>query len=496
MSAVTLFWLLTIILCGSFLFISWKMKDKADLSFSHYAIAGGTFPMFLIFFTQFATIMGAGNFMGHAGSGYVNGLPWLVFIAGEQGSKIIFAVAFAAFAGQFTYNTFPEMIDDLLTRDKVTRGLAGILASLIMIAWVGGQGKAFGDLFSVFTGVSAVPIIFLFTAIFVVYTTLGGIYSVVWTDFIQGLICIVAATAFYLYAFSQVNFSFAEIGARLAAVGKADLWSFAGVSPVRLLTMFTTGCVGILVAQIYWQRCFAAKTPRTARHGLLWSGIIAIIMTMLTAVVGMIILTLNQDLAQGDVMPWFLLNCVPLIISATVFVLILAAGMSSADSNLNSAAVLIVNDVIKPFAKNLGDKQLIKLAKILTFVIGFASALAAVFASSIISMFSRAYQMAGAGLVPLLVIGLLWKEQPKNKFDMGKRNSKVTPWGARVSIVSGSVLTQVTALGDNRLLWALLISSILLVVVSLATQNTKLPQSLQSEGFIGVNSKLNGTSEG
>lgn len=489
MSAGTLFWILTIVLCGAFLVVSWKMKDKADISFSNYAIGGGTFPMFLIFFTQFATIMGAGNFMGHAGSGYVNGLPWLVFIAGEQGSKIIFALVFAGLAGRFTYNTFPEMIDDLVTRDKVTRALAGVLASCIMIAWVGGQGKAFGDLFATFTGANSVPIILLFSAIFIVYTTLGGIYSVVWTDFIQGIICVVAATAFYLFAFSQVNFSFAEIGSRLNAVGMGEMWSFAGTSGVRLVTMFLTGCIGILVAQIYWQRCYASKGPKTAKHGLLWSGVIAIIMTMLTALVGIIILTMNQDLGQNDVMPWFLLNHVPLIISATVFVLILAAGMSSADSNLNSAAVLVVNDLIVPFAKNVDDKQQIKLAKIFTVVLGVFAAVAAIYASSIISLFSRAYQMAGAGLVPLLTIGLLWKEKPKDRFDMGKQNSKVTPWGARVGIVAGAVLSQIGALGEYKLIIALAVSCVLVIVVSMLTRNVKLPASVQSPGFTGVNTK-------
>jgi SSS family solute:Na+ symporter len=445
--------------------------------------------MYLIFFTQFATIMGAGNFMGHAGSGYANGLPWLVFIAGEQGAKVIFALVFAGLAGRFCYNTFPEMIDDLITRDKVTRALAGLLASCIMVAWVGGQGKAFGDLFAMFSGADPVPIIFLFTVIFVIYTTVGGIYSVVWTDFLQGVICVVTAVVFYSYALAEVNFSFAEIGARLNAVGKGDLWSFAKTDTVRLVTLFVTGFVGILVAQIYWQRCYAAKDSRTACHGLLWSGIIAIVMTMLTAVVGFIILTMNQDLKQSEVMPWFLMNHVPLIVSATVFVLILAAGMSSADSNLNSSAVLLVNDLITPFCKNMQDKTAVRLAKIFTVVLGAFAAVAAIYASNIIALFSRSYQMAGAGLVPLLTIGMLWKEKPGERFQMGKRNSRVTPWGARVGIVVGAVLSQITSLGPNRLLWALAASSVCVVIVSLKTRGSKLPDSQVSEGFTGVNSK-------
>ncbi len=473
MSLGTMIWLITFLMCGAFMYISIKVKDKAELSFSNYAIGGKSFPMYLIFFTQFATIMGVGNFVGHAGSGYDVGISWMAFILGEQGSKIIFALFIAGFAGKFTYNTFPELLDDLITKDKTTRALAGVLASCIMIAWVGGQGMALGSIFSVVTGVSPLPIILLFSTVFIIYTTLGGIYSVVWTDLLQGVLVVIFGVIFYVFAFKEINFSFAEIGTRLEALGRADMWAFDVSDPMKIINMVVTGTIGILVAQIYWQRCFSATDTKTARNGMLYSGIIAILAVMLTAFVGMIIYTINQDLAPGDAMAWYMMNRVPVAIAGAIFALVLAAGMSSADSNLNSAAVLITNDLIKPFKPDATDAQLVKYAKLLTVVIGIFAALGAIYASSIMSLFSRAYSMAGAGLVPLLVIGLLWKERADEVHEKGVKNSKVTPWGARVSIVSGAVLSQINALGSNKVLIALAVASVLLVVVSLATKNNK-----------------------
>lgn len=471
MTLGTTLWIITVLMCGAFLGISLKVKDKAELSFSNYAIGGKTFPMHLIFFTQFATIMGVGNFVGHAGSGYSTGLSWMAFILGEQGSKIIFALFIAGFAGRFTYNTFPELLDDLITKDKVTRAMAGVLASSIMIAWVGGQGKALGNIFSVVTGVDPLPVILLFSAVFIIYTTLGGIYSVVWTDLLQGILVLIFGVIFYVCAFKEVNFSVGEIGVRLQALGRADMWEFGISDPMKIINMIVTGTIGILVAQIYWQRCFSATDTKTAKNGMLYSGIIAILAVMLTALVGMIIFTIKQDLAPGDAMAWFMMNRIPVAVAGMVFALVLAAGMSSADSNLNSASILIVNDLIKPFKPETTDQQLVKYAKWLTAVIGVFAALGAIYASSILSLFSRAYSMAGSGLVPLLVIGLLWKEKP-DAHEKGKKNSKVTPWGARVSIVAGAVLSQINALGSNKVLIALAVSAILLVVVSLATQKT------------------------
>jgi len=112
------------------------------------------------------------------------------------------------------------------------------------------------------------------------------------------------------------------------------------------------------------------------------------------------------------------------------------------------------------------------------------SAIGGIYANSIMSLFSRAYSMAGAGLVPLLVIGLLWKEESGLDPTMGKKNSKVTPWGSRVSIIVGAVLSQVSALGQNAILIALGASAVSLVVVSLLTKNVSPNPKFVSQGNV------------
>ncbi|AEE90234.1 Na+/solute symporter [Tepidanaerobacter acetatoxydans Re1] len=472
MSLGTLLWMATIVLGIFFLWISFKVSHKASASFADYSIAGGSLPLFLIFFTEFANIMGVGNFVGHAAKGYANGLPWLFFILGEQGSKIIFALIFAGFAGRFTYNTYIEMIDDLIVKDKVTRVIAAILACSIMIAWTGGQAKGFGSIFHVITGANPVPIVFLFTAIYIIYTTVGGYYSLVWMDFVLGLLVIVFGSMFYFEAFKAVNFSFAEIGTRLAAMGKAEMWSLSGADYSVALANFVTGCVGILAAQMYWQSCFAAKDSRTARNGLLSSGTIAIIFVMLTAIVGMIIYTINPNLTGEDPMPWFMMNMVPTTVAVGIFMCIMAAGMSSADSNLNSATVLMTNDIVAVFKPDLTDAQLVTIVRALTVIVGILAAVISIYSDSILGLFSRAYSMAGGGLVPLLIVGLLWKERPDESFEMGKCNSKVTPWGARVGMIVGAVLSQIDALGTFKILIALGVSALLIIVISMFTRTS------------------------
>jgi SSS family solute:Na+ symporter len=180
-----------------------------------------------------------------------------------------------------------------------------------------------------------------------------------------------------------------------------------------------------------------------------------------------------------------MLNEVAPVVTVMIFILVFAAGMSSADSNLNAAAILITNDLVRPFRKNeMTDAEMIKLTRILTVAIGAAAAFGGIYASTIMSLFSKAYSMAGAGLVPLLVIGLLWKENSAEEHTMSKKNSKITPWGARVGIVVGSVLSQMPALGPNAVLIALTASAVCIVVISLLTQNVKNNPKFVSEGNV------------
>ncbi|NPV69566.1 MAG: sodium:solute symporter family protein [Firmicutes bacterium] len=456
-------WAITIVFCGIFLWISFKVQDKASESFSAYAIAGGTLPLILILFTDIATIMGVGNFIGHAAQGFTKGLSHLPFVFGEQGSKVIFALVFAGMAGRFTYHTLSEMMEDLLHRDKISRAIVGVLTTCIMIAWVGGQGKGLGDIFAVFTGTDPTLMIVLFSAVFIVYTMLGGIYSVVWTDLLQGIIVVLFGMVFYFYAFAPVNWSLSTLGQRLTAAGLGNLWSMS-MPAVKLLELFITGCFGILAAQIYWQRCFAAKDSATARNGMLISGILVIFATSLTAMVGLVARSINPGLQANSAMPWMMMTQVPLGVTAVVFTLILAAAMSSADSNLNSAAVIVVNDLIRPFVKK-SDKELVSLAKWLTVVLGVFACYAAVKATSIIGLFSKAYTLAGGSVVPVLLVGLLWKKDYSRPFEMGEHNSRLTAWGSRLGLIVGAAVSWFSGI-----LYGVAASAVVTLIVSAVTQ--------------------------
>lgn len=470
MSNAAILWLLTGVFCAAFAIISMRAKDKAGISFKSYSIGNGDFPFIFLFFTYFATIMGAGNFFGHAGSAYESGLPWLVYIFGEQGAKLLFALVFAGMAGAFTYKTLPEMIDDLVVNDKVTRAIMAVMITILLVAMTGGQSKALGQIFAEFTGMNPNAIMIMFSLVFILFTCFGGIYSVIWNDLMQGILCVVFSAIFYVFTFSKVDFSLAVLGERLTEVGRAELWSFSSVSTGNLINKFLTGLIGILVSQVIWQRCFSSRDSKQAKNSLLLSGTICIIFTSLTALVGLVIVTLNQGLDANTAMSWYMANVLPRGLVFCLYLLVLCAGMSTADSALNSCAIVIVNDIIHPLFPKMDDRKLVASAKIVTVFVGIASCAAGIYSNSIYSLISGSNQLAASAMAPLVCIGLFWKRS-KGAHQQGRLNSLVTPWGARASLIAGFAAALFPISKDTATITAVLLGSAALLVVSLVTKD-------------------------
>lgn len=89
MDLMALTWIASIVMSVFFILMSFLWRKEASKSFTNFAIAGGTLPFVLILFTDIATIMGVGNFVGHSTKGYLVGLSNIPFVVGEQGAKIL-----------------------------------------------------------------------------------------------------------------------------------------------------------------------------------------------------------------------------------------------------------------------------------------------------------------------------------------------------------------------------------------------------------------------
>lgn len=406
----------------------------ANKSFTAFAIGGGALPVIYVIFTSIASQFGSGNFIGHGDSGYLLGLPWIPFVIGEQFALAVFAFLFARFH-KYNYNTLSEFCDRRITRDKVTRAIIGVLIALPCLAWVGGQAMGLGFLFNHLTGIDANVIVVIAGIVFIIYGSLGGILGIARVDLVQGILIIILGVFFYIKAFGVVDFSLAVLGERIKAIDPG-MWTFSSVTPVALLTSFITGAFGTLSFQPFWQRLFAAKTGKDIKLAYYIGAFCGCTFVPCTVLVGIIARTVNGNITGGATM-WLVANMMPAFATILVFVLLLAATMSTGVALLNSAAIAITNDCIRPFGQQ-DDKKLIKTAKILTAVCGVFCILAALKFDYILDLASLGYTACGGAVVPYLLIGWLWRD---NRENLSIKDSRISPLAARFSLIIGSVVS-------------------------------------------------------
>ncbi|MDR3591472.1 MAG: sodium:solute symporter family protein [Negativicutes bacterium] len=455
--------------------IGYMVAGKSSQSAKHYFIGGKELPLFLMFFLDFASVMGVGNFIGYAGKGYEIGLAqfWMMF--GEQGTKVLFAVTVAGIAGRYAYTTLNEFMEQELYHDKWLRLFGGIAMTFTMMAWIGAQSIGLGTLIAVVMGLDPVLGIWIASVTAVVYTAVGGMWALVWTDVLQGIIRLAVGFIF----FGTVWFGFDGVEGIKAGVMATDpqLWSLGNKGFLQNLAIFVTPTVGVFTLQVWWQRCFSAKDAKTAFRGFFYTAIFAMLMCSASIMMGMAAHSLNPGLARPDMAFGYLLtHWLNPVQAAALVVTIIGADMTVVAGFMSSAVTLILMDVAQPLAKEpISDRKLVRYARWLTFVVGCGSVWVAFNFPSVLSAGLWGYTFTGGGLFFPLVLGLLWKDRQGRTY--------ITKNAAIASLLLGGTSAAVIQfvpglfkLFGGGILPGLTLSLILTVGISLMERNGAKPE--------------------
>lgn len=245
--------------------------------------------------------------------------------------------------------------------------------------------------------------IILLGVVMIIFTFFGGMEAVIWVEVVQLGIYIGGAIAAAVVILNQVDGGMAkvlEIGSQFNKFQFLDFtFSFTktytfwgGLIGGCFLTMSTHGTDQYLV-----QRYLCTDKPASASFALLSSGAVVLGQFIGFLFIGVLLFAYYQpfnlpEYAQigtegsklaatfpftgGDkVFPDFITKHMPSGLSGLVVAAIFAAALSS---SLNSIAATAVNDLYKPFAKDKSDKHLLKMASILTVIVGVVQILVAI----------------------------------------------------------------------------------------------------------------------
>ncbi len=269
------------------------------------------------------------------------------------------------------------------------------------------------------------PTIIIITGILVtLYTVVGGIEAVIWTDAIQSIILTLGAVVSLATIIWLMPGGFGQIMDIASDADKVSLGSFdlsfteQGFWLIMLYGIFIN-LQNFGIDQSYIQRYQTARSLTDARRSV-WIGALTYIpVSALFLLLGTALFAYYQvntgllptEITGDKVFPHFIVHELPAGLTGLVIAALFAAAMSSADTSINSSASLLMNDVylrlLRPQAS--ADSQ-IKFLRIITIVLGILGTSTALLMISIKGALDNWWSLAGifsGGMLGLFLLGAL-----------------------------------------------------------------------------------------
>jgi len=428
-----------------------------------FLLAGRRLGVPMLAATLAATHFGGGMVIG--GSEYGFNYGWSGAWYGVSCGIGILLLAFTT-ASKFRELSFYTVPDYLEQRygGKTIRILGALLSLIALVGILAAMVLSSRSALAIL-GITGNTGAIIATLVFIVYTTFGGLWAATITDAIQLIIAAFGVVLGAILVLGKAG-GITNLSAMLIEKGvESSYFSFWGLGTSSIMWLLLPTVMYTLIGQDFYQRLFAAKDARVAKTASIVGGIILVIISFFPTIIGMGARALSDLESGGNAFSWVVQNLMSPIIGGIVLAAILSAIMSTADSLLTAATSHIVKDLwIETFKMDeiRDEKKLLNISRNFTFVIGILSLLIALIMPGIIDALIYSYTMYSAGVFVPVMGGVLWKSATRE--------------GALASIIVGSIvalwgiLTKANILGAPSEIYAALISLIVFIVVSLATQ--------------------------
>jgi SSS family solute:Na+ symporter len=272
---------------------------------------------------------------------------------------------------------------------------------------------------------SLVSIIIIIGIITIVYTMLGGMEAVIWTDVMQSAIMIIGVL------FCAVSLTFAifnkpdvlvqhAIAAKKFSLGSFDLSLTSRTIWVMMIYGLTENLRNLIADQNYVQKYVSVATEAEAKKSVWIAMLIYIPLTAVFLYIGTALFAfygpggaeLSAEITKGDqIFPHYIATQLPIGLKGLIIAAILAAAMSTVDSALNCSATVLLLDFYKRYTNpHVEEKKSITLlrgASLLWGVLGIAFALLMINAKSALDVWWQISGIYGGGILGLFLLSLL-----------------------------------------------------------------------------------------
>jgi sodium/proline symporter len=320
--------------------------------------------------------------------------------------------------------TIPDFLSQRFNdSSKLIQTISAFFILLFFLFYTSSGLVAGGKLFETVFGLDYTYAVVVGTVCVISYTLFGGFLAVSWTDLVQGLLM---AAALMIVPVAAMNGSFTQLEQDIAQLNPEllTLWDNAKGEPlsaVAIISLVAWG-LGYFGQPHILARFKAARSNKdltTARRIAVTWTFLSMAGAVLVGLVGLLYQTNTVGAALGDSEKIFmvLVNAVfhP-VIAGILLAAILAAIMSTADSQLLVSSSALAEDFYKQvFKPDASSEEVVKVGRIAVLAIsGLALVLAMNPDSSVLGLVSYAWAGFGAAFGPAIILSLYWARMNRN----------------------------------------------------------------------------------
>lgn len=368
-----------IILIMGIMLVIGKIASDRIFNNTDYLIAGRKVKALPLGLSLSATDIGGASIVGGILLAYNVGISGAWWNLSAAPAWIVLAFVLPKLYRKHVVTTVPEFLERRY--DLKTRVLASILHLVGTIFTISAQTIVASLMIQTLTGWSMEISFIAATIVFVIYTSLGGLIAVIWTDIFAYIIMMGVVIVSFIVTLYKVG-------------GLGQLINHAPASSAGFTEIGLSDPLGWILMSIFWyttsqyyvQRIFAAKSESDSKKSFIFAGFTAIIFSILIALIGIGLSIIEPGLgsSQMEVMQGFIM-IMPIGIRGLLLAAILVATMSTSSSYLNAGASLFTIDIYKRIiSPKASDLKCLKVARLSSLVIGAFSLSSMYFQSSVI----------------------------------------------------------------------------------------------------------------
>jgi len=383
-----------------------KVKNLAD-----YSLAGKSLGYLVMIGTVVGAAIGAASTMGKAGKAYELGI---IFVTAGFG-YIAGLIVFGLLSGRLRRLGIWTIPEALYKRYGKGINLAcGAAMFITVIALFGGQIIGIGLIFTAVgksLGLTYTTSIILAGVVMILYTVLGGLFAVAYTDLIQTVIMLVSI-GIILPIFILANDSGSILAGAWQSAAAGD---GPGLSPVYLVSIWIIDFCFCLVDPGLWQRANAATSGKVIRNSMFVTAGVYLYWSVVVVLLGLLGIFLIPNIVQNygstdAVIPVMIVKYLPVGLVGLCLAGLMAVMMSTASVALLISGTTVANDLIKAARPQTSETRLLLWAKLVIILVGALGILFAMVMQGIFDILLLAFAVYVSAVFIPAMAAFFWKK--------------------------------------------------------------------------------------